>query len=85
MPGGQSADRTCLHSNSFHELLTPYWGGEVVIGRNSTEVGAQGRCVCVCVHVFLCVYTSTGKMRTGVMERGKGGKKSTQKKSEGDG
>ena len=24
MPEGQSADRTCLHSNSFCKLLTPY-------------------------------------------------------------
>uniref|UniRef100_A0A3P9NZM4 Single stranded DNA binding protein 4 n=1 Tax=Poecilia reticulata TaxID=8081 RepID=A0A3P9NZM4_POERE len=27
MPGGQSADRTCRHSNSFCKLLTPYCGG----------------------------------------------------------
>lgn len=47
MPGGQSADRTCLHSNSFCQAAdTPAGGpreGEVLMGRNDEGFGWGSR------------------------------------------
>lgn len=80
MPGGQSADRTCLHSNSFRQAAdTPVGGpseGEVLMGWNDVGFDRGSREV-----MRGCRLTDFwGKVKAGGPQRGDDGAKSVEEK-----